>query len=92
MTGSQPMGSEATGSASARDGAQNLGAQISVVGGNPTAAEVAAVTAVLAATLEEARGNAAAQDRPVISAWQRSQRPLRRVLHPGAGQWRGFSG
>jgi hypothetical protein len=69
-----------------------LGAQISIVGGNPTGTEVAAVTAVLAAALEELSGQAAAQATPAESAWQRSQRPLRTPLHPGSGQWRGFSG
>jgi hypothetical protein len=69
-----------------------LGAQISIVGGNPTGTEVAAVTAVLAAALEELGGQSTAQGAPAESAWQRSQRPLRAPLHPGSGQWRSFSG
>jgi hypothetical protein len=72
--------------------AAELGAQISIVGGNPTGTEVAAVTAVLAAALEELSGQAALQGEAPVSAWQRSQRPLRAPLHPGAGQWRSFSG
>jgi hypothetical protein len=69
-----------------------LGAQISIVGGNPTGTEVAAVTAVLAAALEELGGQSTAQGAPAESAWRRSQRPLRAPLHPGSGQWRSFSG
>jgi hypothetical protein len=80
-------------SAAATGAGDDVGAQITVVGGNPTATEVAAVTAVLAATLEELRGReAAAKTGPVVSAWQRTQRPLRGTLVAGAGQWRGFLG
>jgi len=70
--------------------------RIEIVGGNPSPAEVAAVTAVLAAVLEElgaldASASAAAAGQGP-SAWQRSQRPIRTPLHPGHGVWRGFSG
>jgi len=65
---------------------------ISILGGNPTAEELAAVTAVIAGVLEELANehSRAAADGP--SAWQRSQRQLRGPLHPGAGVWRAFSG
>ncbi|GAB2452224.1 uncharacterized protein (DUF1800 family) [Conyzicola lurida] len=64
----------------------------SIVAGDPTPAEVAAVTAVVTAALEEF---AEAQERdtaPVTSAWQRSQRPVRTPIERGRGTWRGFSG
>jgi hypothetical protein len=65
---------------------------IDIVGGNPTASEVAAVTAVLAGVLEEISGRVEAETERPVSAWSRSQRPIRTPLHPGAGLWRGFSG
>jgi hypothetical protein len=76
----------------AAHGFAELGAQITITGGNPTGTEVAAVTAVLAAALEELSGQSALQGEAPASAWQRAQRPLRAPLHPGAGQWRSFSG
>lgn len=64
-----------------------------VISGNPTASELAAVAAVLTATienLEEARRHAAEEHGQ--TAWQRAQRPVRTPLIRGAGTWRGFSG
>ena len=58
-----------------------------VLAGNPTAAELAAVTAVITAMAEEV-GNQrmpAAQARP--GAWERSARRLRREIVPGPGAW-----
>ncbi|MFT2749015.1 acyl-CoA carboxylase epsilon subunit [Clavibacter sp. Sh2036] len=61
-----------------------------VLGGSPTAEELAAATAVLAAL---AAGPAVEQPaRRAPDAWQRSQRTVRGTLVPGAGRWRGFSG
>lgn len=62
---------------------------IRVVSKNATDSEIAAVTAVLTAALDEL---AAAQngESPTVSAWQRSQRALRAPLTPGAGAWRSF--
>jgi hypothetical protein len=55
-----------------------------------TPTEVAAVTAVVTAVLDEqASGQADAPTAP--SAWQRSQRSLRKSIEPGPGAWRGFS-
>ena len=68
----------------------SLGAEIRIVGGSPTPAEIAAVTAVLQATLAQLADEATRKD-VGPTAWQRSQRPLRGPLHPGAGAWRGFS-
>ena len=64
--------------------------EIQIVGGSPTPAEIAAVTAVLQATLAQLADEATRKD-VGPTAWQRSQRPLRSPLHPGAGVWRSFS-
>ncbi|WP_083710074.1 acyl-CoA carboxylase subunit epsilon [Leifsonia sp. ALI-44-B] len=64
-----------------------------VVSGAPSDVELAAVTAVLLATLRAREAAAAATPRPVrVTAWQRSQRGLRRPHVPGPGHWRGFTG
>ncbi|MBG6055952.1 hypothetical protein IWX81_002380 [Salinibacterium sp. CAN_S4] len=54
--------------------------------------EIAAVTAVIAASLDELAGGMAVDATPPVSAWQRSQRSVRSTLVPGAGSWRNFSG
>ncbi|MBK4348883.1 acyl-CoA carboxylase subunit epsilon [Lacisediminihabitans sp. G11-30] len=64
--------------------------------GDPTPTELAAVTAVVLAMVEEAQDEehalaAAASAHTGQSAWQRSQRPIRRPLRPGFGAWRSFS-
>ncbi|MCU1441420.1 MAG: hypothetical protein JWP85_2417 [Rhodoglobus sp.] len=67
------------------------GADLRIISPGATPEEIAAVTAVLRAALEEL---AAAHERngaPVVSAWQRSQRPIRGTVTPGAGAWRSFS-
>ena len=64
--------------------------EIQIVGGSPTPAEIAAVTAVLQATLAQLADEATRKD-VGPTAWQRSQRSLRSPLHPGAGVWRSFS-
>jgi hypothetical protein len=82
-------------SAPAPDAGSGLGRylpHINIVSGNPDAVEVAAVTAVLAAMLEEMSGVDEAPAATAPSAWQRSQRALRQPHVPGAGQWRGFRG
>jgi hypothetical protein len=63
-----------------------------VLSGNPTPAELAAVTAVLGAMLEEAEESRRLSRGHGQSAWQRSQRPIRGSLSPGYGAWRSFSG
>jgi hypothetical protein len=63
---------------------------IKVISKNATPLEIAAVTAVVTATLEEL-ADAQSTDEATPSAWQRSQRSLRTPLHPGPGAWRGFS-
>jgi len=63
-----------------------------VLGGNPTPEELAAVTAVVTAALEETADENARADAAGPTAWQRSQRNIRATIHPGHGAWRGFSG
>jgi len=69
----------------------NAGSEFSVVAGQPTPTELAAVTAVIASMIEELEGSQRAES-PLVSAWQRSQRSIRKPLLPGAGSWRSFSG
>jgi uncharacterized protein (DUF1800 family) len=64
----------------------------SIVAGDPTPAEVAAVTAVLGAALEELAGEHERDAASAPSAWQRSQRAIRTPIVRGHDTWRGFSG
>jgi hypothetical protein len=61
-----------------------------VLSGNPTPEELAAVTAVIEAMIEEQGADDARRGRG-MSAWQRSQRSIRETLAPGYGAWRSFS-
>lgn len=54
--------------------------------------EVAAVTAVIEAAVEEELDALNDQTPAAPSAWERSQRVLREPQHPGPGVWRSFSG
>ena len=63
-----------------------------VVAGDPTPAELAAVTAVVGAVLEEIASDSELGAVPGVSAWQRSQRPIRGPVTRGHGAWRAFSG
>jgi uncharacterized protein (DUF1800 family) len=65
--------------------------EIHITGGNPNAAEVAAVTAVLQASLAEIAAEQAMRTSSAPSAWQRSQRQLRTPLGGQSGSWRTFS-
>jgi hypothetical protein len=69
---------------------ESLGRGIRVVGGSPTAEELAAATAVLAALAAQPPVEQPARRAP--DAWQRSQRSVRGPLVPGPGRWRGFTG
>ena len=59
-----------------------LHAAIRVVGGDPSAEELAAATAVLQATLDELAGMHR-KDRRTPSAWERGRRGLREPLARG---------
>jgi len=61
---------------------------IRISGGNASDEEIAAVTAVLSATLEELAGDHRRRQRLTPSAWERSQRAVRTPLSPGA--WTSF--
>ncbi len=64
-------------------GQASAAASIRVVGGSPSAEELAAVTAVLQAALDELAGlHRLEQKQP--SAWERNRRPLRQPLQRGA--------
>ena len=66
---------------------------IAVISGSPDAQELAAVTAVLAAVLDElAAEQGRRQQAAGPSAWARSQRGVQAPVHPGHGVWRSFSG
>ena len=62
-----------------------------VLSPNLSAAEIAAVTAVIGAAVEEELAELQDDVRIGPSAWERSQRSLRTPLHPHAGAWRGFT-
>ena len=71
---------------------QSLAANLRIVAGRPTPAELAAVRAVLARTLEEAAAEHEQATEPMPSAWDRSRVALRAPLHPAPGAWRSFAG
>ncbi len=54
--------------------------------------EVAAVTAVLRGALDELAAGLEVDGEPTVSAWRRSQRPIRAPITPGRGAWRSFAG
>ena len=66
-------------------------ASFTIVAGDPTPAEVAAVTAVLGAALEEIASDRERDSATGTSAWQRSQRAIRAPIVRGHDAWRGFS-
>jgi hypothetical protein len=56
--------------------------------GDPTEEEIAAVTAVLSAALEELSARPHGDRRSATpTGWSRSQRALRSPLTPGPGRW-----
>jgi hypothetical protein len=59
---------------------------IRIIGGNPDAEEIAALTAVLTAALDELAGEQRRAQSSGPTAWQRSQRAVRTPLVRGA--WR----
>jgi hypothetical protein len=77
--------------ASSDEAALRRSNEMSIISGDPTPEELAAVTAVIEALAQE--HDAGELDGPSAgqSAWQRSQRATRATLHPGYGAWRGFS-
>jgi hypothetical protein len=66
-------------------------AEISVVRGNPTPDELAAVVSVLEAMTAEIEGSRARETARAASSWRLSQRPIRTPIIPGQTRWRDFS-
>jgi hypothetical protein len=64
--------------------------ELGIISGDPTPSELAAITAVLGAMIEEAETSQRQSARRGQSAWQRSQKPIRQTLSPGFGAWRTF--
>ncbi|MFC5503434.1 acyl-CoA carboxylase epsilon subunit [Lysinimonas soli] len=67
----------------AADGGPHQAYDIHISGGSPTPEEIAAVTAVLTAALEELAGESRRRQRLAPTAWERSQRAVRTPLGPG---------
>lgn len=65
------------------------GLDLRIVSPNATPTEIAAVTAVLTAAVEELSAHHQ-DERPAESQWQRTRRSLRSPLQPGPGAWRSF--
>jgi hypothetical protein len=61
---------------------------VRIIGGSPSDEEVAAVTAVISAAVEELANDRGRRHRATATAWERSQRSLRTPLTPGA--WTDF--
>jgi hypothetical protein len=63
-----------------------------IISKGAAADDVAAVTAVLRGALDELASGIDLEAGIAVSAWQRSQRPIRSTVDRGPGAWRGFSG
>ena len=70
------------------DAATDESYDIRVVGGHPSDQDIAALTAVLSAALEELAGDHRRRQRLAPSAWERSQRAVRTPLTTGT--WETF--
>ncbi|WP_166879480.1 MULTISPECIES: acyl-CoA carboxylase subunit epsilon [unclassified Salinibacterium] len=68
----------------------NTGLDIRVQAGTPTAAELAAVHAVLGAAVQELSDDSKRITETGPSRWERSQRSVRSPLPHGADTWRSF--
>lgn len=67
-----------------------LDSGLRIISAGATVEEIAAVTAVLQTALDELAAEQSVVAGPTVSAWERSQRPMRGTLTPGAGAWRSF--
>ena len=61
--------------------------ELRVLAGNPSATDLAAITAVASALVAESDGHQTTAAHPVRTAWSFSQRQLRREIVPGPGAW-----
>jgi len=73
-------------SAQSEPDAADYAARIRIASGDPTDVEVAAVTAVVAAVLEQLAGEERVQPPAPTSGWERTRRSIRRA--PVRGDWR----
>jgi hypothetical protein len=64
------------------------GPDIRITGGDPSDEEIAALTAVLTAALDELAGENRRRQRLTPTGWERSQRAVRTPLTPGT--WQSF--
>jgi Acyl-CoA carboxylase epsilon subunit len=64
--------------------------ELRVVAGRPTDEELAAVTAVLSAAVQEQAARDEPQELPNGRHWQRADGFLRAPVVPGPGAWRSF--
>jgi len=67
-------------------------AHLRIVTSGVTPEEVAAVTAVVEAALEELAAEMTADSAPPVSLWHRGPSSVRGTLRPGSGEWRSFTG
>jgi hypothetical protein len=74
------------------DESDSVGTDLAIISGSPDDEDMAALTAVLAAVLDELAAEQGRRELAVPSAWARSQRAIRLPLTPGPGAWRTFSG
>ena len=70
-----------------RSDPESRATEIRILGGDPTPEELAAVTAVLSAALDQLAAEERRHD-PGITRWERTQRRMREPLQRGA--WAGF--
>lgn len=75
-----------------QDAATDVAENLRVLAGNPTGAELAAITAVLAGIAEELGSRLQRLPEKRSTAWEAVQRPLRGRIIPGVTRWRGYSG
>lgn len=69
-----------------------LASSLRIVSRGATTEDIAAVTAVLTAALDELAGGLEPHGGSTLSGWRRSQRPIRAAIAPASGQWRSFTG
>ncbi|CAB4628923.1 unannotated protein [freshwater metagenome] len=66
---------------------QSIADLIQVVGGSPTAEELATVIALLQATHDQENESASDLEMQHSSSWSRNRSQLRDPITPGLGQW-----
>jgi hypothetical protein len=67
---------------------ENIADVIEVVGGSPSAEELATVIALLQAVHDQEKETATELELQHSSSWSRNRSQLRNPITPGPGQWR----